>query len=140
VASRISSGRNFNNTGLYERSTTSRLIFLIGGCRLCRLTLVCYFDVLFVECIGAAHRLAQPASRVPQAWCLAGRNDFQSKPSMLSGLLARTLTCCVIRAGITTGCYFHSQSVERLFPSASTSYSKIAATLFSRDHLGDELW
>lgn len=40
----------------------------------------------------------------------------------------------------TTGCYFHSQSVERLFPSASTSYSKIAATVFSRDHLGDELW
>ena len=36
--------------------------------------------------------------------------------------------------------YFHSQIVERAFPSASTSYSKIAATLFSRDHLGDELW
>jgi hypothetical protein len=40
----------------------------------------------------------------------------------------------------TIVCYFHSQSVERLFPSASTSYSKIAATLFSRDHLGEELW
>lgn len=40
----------------------------------------------------------------------------------------------------TTARYFHSQSVERPFPSASTSYSKIAATLFSRDHLGDELW
>ena len=39
----------------------------------------------------------------------------------------------------TTGFYFHSQSVERLFPSPSTSYSKIAATLFSGDHLGDEL-
>jgi hypothetical protein len=36
-------------------------------------------------------------------------------------------------------CYFHSQRVERLFPSASTSYSKMAATLFNRDHFGDEL-
>lgn len=37
-------------------------------------------------------------------------------------------------------CYFHSQSWERLFPWPSTSYSKIAATLFSRNHFGDELW
>ena len=44
------------------------------------------------------------------------------------------------RRQLFRGCYFHSQSVERLFPSASTSYSKIAATLFSRDHFGDELW
>ena len=35
--------------------------------------------------------------------------------------------------------YFHSQDWERLFPWASTSYSKIAATLFSRDHLVDEV-
>jgi len=37
------------------------------------------------------------------------------------------------------GCYFHSQISEREFPCASTSYSKIAATLLRRDHRGDEV-
>ena len=36
--------------------------------------------------------------------------------------------------------YFHSHSWDWVFPSASTSCSKITATLFSRDHSGDELW
>ena len=36
--------------------------------------------------------------------------------------------------------YFHSQISPLVFPSPSTSYSKTAATLFRRDHVGDELW
>src|SRR5262249_59624089 len=38
-----------------------------------------------------------------------------------------------------TQSYFHSKSCERVFPSASTSYSNTQATELSRDHFGEEL-
>ena len=36
--------------------------------------------------------------------------------------------------------YFHSQIFASVLPCSSTSYSKIAATLFRRDHSGEGLW
>jgi hypothetical protein len=54
-----------------------------------------------------------------------------------------TLSPGGLRIAARTRCpqtYFYSYKCERLLPRPSTSYSNMAATLFSRDHFRCELW